>query len=195
MKARRNEKLTLTILTIALAAVVYGQPSSTVWYLMNDPVTMFDWGMSQLQHRSDSLDWPGLDLVDPAVLPTLATVDYDWGKSQLILQVVMHPRYRSFQKSTQKEVCREVILRLKQHFGEGLSESEMKTFGPGNAFYHHQFKKPDQPQTLAEDIDRISTLRVNLYTSTTDKAPFQPSQSCSSDLRKKEVVYFTVSEQ
>ena len=178
-----------SILLIAFAAIAPAEPSRAVRYLMNEPLTLFEWGILQLETGAKSFAWDGLDL-----FKQFPNVEYDWEKNQLKVQMAIYPRYRSLQKSTPKEICGDVMRQMKAHFGVAPGWESVRTIsGVGTYFTHKQFSKPDAPETLAADIERITTLRVDVWTSTTDKPPFRPSQSCSSDLLKPEVQYFTVS--
>jgi hypothetical protein len=180
---------------IAFAVTAQGQPSPTVRYLMNEPLTLFEWGMFRLQNGVEMMQWDGLDLIRPR--PQIANVEYDWDKNQLMINLTIYPRYRSLQKSTPKKICGEVIHQMKGLFGVLTPDDKLlrDAMGVGSFFTHKYFRSPAAPQSLAADIERITNLRVDVMTSVTDTPPFQQSQSCSSDLLKSEVLYFTVSRQ
>jgi len=65
--------------------------------------------------------------------------------------------------------------------------------GVGTFFHHEHFTKADAPENLDADMEAITTLEVEVMTSKNDQAPFQEATSCSSDLLKSEVRYFTTS--
>jgi hypothetical protein len=82
---------------------------------------------------------------------------------------------------------------VKFHLGVGPGAPMRNMTGMATYFTHKNFSKRDEPETLAADLEGMTTVRVNLWASATDKPPFQPLQSCSSDLLKTEIQYFTIS--
>jgi hypothetical protein len=178
-----------SILLIVSGVALHAEPSRSVQYLMKEPLTLFAWGILQLENRAKAFAWSRID-----VFNQFANVDYDWDKNQLALQMTIYPRYRSLQKITSKEVCGEVIQQIKYHFGVAPGSEFMHDIGGvGTFFTHKQFVKAGAPETLAADIERMTIIRIDVFTSPTDKPPFRPSQSCSSDLLKQEIQYFTTS--
>jgi hypothetical protein len=48
-----------------------------------------------------------------------------------------------------------------------------------------------RPDTLVSDLEAITSLEVEVYTSETDEPPFEQAVSCSSDLLAGEIRYYT----
>ena len=150
---------------------------------------MFDWGLFRLRERANHFRWDGLDLINH-----FADVEYDWDKNQLLVKITAYPRYKSLQIKTTKGVCGSLIKQMKSHFGVASGFEHIRSrWGIASYFSHKSFTPAKVPETLATDLERITILRVNVYTSATDKPPFQESQVCTSELLKSEVQYFTTS--
>jgi hypothetical protein len=181
----------LTVWIILASSRTQAEPSPSVRYLMNEQVSMFEWGIFLLEAQVKRFEWDdGLD-----IKKQFAHVEYDWPKNQLEIQVVVYPRYQSLQKTTARQVCSSLISQMKFHFGLDPRYPELRDMeGLGTFFHHKQFAKSDSPQTLETDLEAITNLEVQVMASKSDSPPFQETISCSSDLLKSEIRYFTTSE-
>lgn len=65
--------------------------------------------------------------------------------------------------------------------------------GIGTFFHHKQFESGDVPKTFYADLEAITSLEINVMESNNDSAPFHEAISCSSELLKPEIRYFTTS--
>jgi hypothetical protein len=155
---------------------------------MKESVSLFEWGIFRLQSRVETFSWDGLDTPTPK---QYARVEYDWGKNQLLVKLVVYPHYRNFEKNTGKQVCGSIMGQMKFSFGVAPGSEALRSIeGIGMFFRPQYFDRADVPKTLDEDIEAITALQVDVMGSKNDQSPFQQMMSCSSDLRKAEVRYF-----
>jgi hypothetical protein len=167
------------------------ETSKTVRYLMSEPVSLFEWGMYRLESAAKALNWGGIDSVNKH----LATVDYEWSKNQLKIELVVYPRSSSLQKNTAKQICASIVKQTKSEFGvEPGFEALRAWFGIGTFFSHKYFDKSDTPKSLGGDLEAITNLKVKVMTSKSDQAPFKEASSCSSDFLSREIKYFTTTQ-
>jgi hypothetical protein len=190
---RSSMRKVVFVCAIFCAVGAKAEPSASVQYLMGESVSLFEWGMFRLQSRAERFHWDrDVDLLQGHS----AKVDYDWQKNELRIEITAYPRYRNLQKTTAKEVCGSLMRQVKGQFGVTPgTEFLREILGVGTFFHHQYFERSNAPDKLDADLEAITTLEVGVYASKTDQAPFQNLVSCSSELVKPEVRFFTTSEQ
>lgn len=98
---------------VMIAPKAQADPSPSVRYLMNERVSMFEWGIFLLQTRAEHFAWDrGLD-----VRSQFARVEYDWQKNELGIKLVVYPAYKSLQQATAREACGSFISQMKTLLG------------------------------------------------------------------------------
>lgn len=177
----------VTALFVSVGAV-QAEPSPSVRYLMNQSVSLFEWGMFRLHSKVENLHWDGLDTQTPK---QFAHVEYDWSKNLIRVELTIFPHFRNFENNTTRQVCGSLINQMKFSFGVAPGSEFLRGIGGIGTYFHPQyFENVNIPKTLDDDIEAITTLQVEVMASKTDQPPFQEMMSCSSDLRKPEVRYF-----
>lgn len=167
---------------------VQAQPSPSVRYLMNEPVSMLEWGTFKLEESLRRFTFADLDLNAPG---HYAHVEYDWDKNQLKIAFTVYPRSSNISKSTPQGVCGSVIRRIRFHFGLAPGYEFMHPVAGIRTYFHHRhFTPTNVPKNLDEDLEAITMLEVGVWASTTDKPPFKQVMSCSSELTKSEIRYY-----
>jgi hypothetical protein len=186
----RAMRTAVFVACILCASTVQADPSPSVRYLMDEPISLFEWGIFRLQARAEHFVWDHLDVKSQS-----ARVEYDWAKNQLQIEMTVYPHAQSLQRTTVRETCGSLIRQMKVLLGvtPGLEEFR-QIYGIGTFFRHQQFEKSNEPKTLDADLEAITTLEVDLMVSKSDQPPFEKAISCSSDLLKSETRYFTTSE-
>jgi hypothetical protein len=180
----------IAALILVTGTTMHAEPSPSIRYLMRESVSMFEWGVFRLETRAGQFAWDDLDIPKQ-----FARVDYDWAKNQLTLRLTVYPRYQSLLSASAKGACGSLIRQMKFHFGVApRSEFLHELSGIGTFFRHQQFDKADAPATLDRDLESVTQLRVDVMASKSDRPPFQAMQSCSSDLLKSEISFFTTSD-
>lgn len=175
---------------VLFAAAANAEPSRSIRYLMGESVSLFEWGIFRLQARAELFAWDDID-----IRKQFARVGYDWEKNQITLRMTVYPRYQSLQKVTPRGACGSLIRQIKFHLGVGPGSEFMRELGGIGTFFRHQhFEKQNAPATLDRDLEAATQLRVDVLASKSDQPPFDAVQSCSSELLKSEVLYFTTSD-
>ncbi|MGA2351354.1 MAG: hypothetical protein ABSF70_13045 [Terracidiphilus sp.] len=175
---------------VMFAPTAQADPSPSVRYLMNEQVSMFEWGIFLLQTHVEHFAWNrGLN-----VRSQFAHVEYDWQKNELGIKLVVYPAYQSLQQATARQACGSLMSQMKTLLGADPKMPEIREMqGIGTFFHHKQFESGDVPKTLDADLEAITSLEINVMESKNDNAPFHQAISCSSELLKPEIRYFTTS--
>jgi hypothetical protein len=134
--------------------VCRAEPSTTIKYFMNEPVTMFDWGMYRLEE--DLQRWAsGRKDLEPHV-----SVVYDWDSNRLdviflCIQKSSTPSESStFKKSLAKYQCEGMTQNIREYLNMPL--------GIERYFRHEGFSNKGSPKKLREDIENITFVRVEI---------------------------------
>ena len=187
---------TLIFLFVLLGFSVssYAEPSKAVSYLMNEPMTMFEWGMYRLERSVDGLNVEEFDLINFQSWG----VDYNWDRNRLVLKFAAYPKQKSLNKLPAKELCKELIWTVRWRFGvlkndANLSnadrEGTLETLGPSMFFKHTGFESKGRPDNLTEEIHNIIIIRVTIRTGKDDKAPYTSILACECPLTGKQILY------
>jgi len=100
------------ILTIALLLTWvsggYGEPSPAIKHLMNEPVTMLDWGMYRLSRYLEGIEYTHMKV--PSVGPM---VEYDREQGRIWVTVAGFPN----EDQRPRKACRETINQLRFQLG------------------------------------------------------------------------------
>jgi len=184
-----DTRLLIVATCIVFSTVTHAQQPSSIRYLMGESVSLFEWGMFRLQTRAERFAWDDVDVQNQ-----FAKVDYDWDRNQIVLRMTVYLRYTSLQAVTPRGACGSLIRQMKFHFGVTPGAEFMRDLDGVATFFRPQyFEKKNAPDTLTRDLEAAVQLRVDVMASRADRAPFENVQSCSSDLVKSEVLYFTTS--
>ncbi len=184
----RHLPLALVLLTTPILA----EPSPSISYLMNEPVSMLDWGIYRLQSL---IEYQGvIEAPVETFQKQICLVLYDWDTNRLRLSFMIYPRFRSLQKTPAKQVCSSIVMRIRQIFGCAPGwESTRRITGIGTHFHHRFYEKKDYPETLDRDIEAITYIDVRVNGSRTGQAPFDQAVSCACEgsLLGPEIRYVT----
>lgn len=165
-------------------------PSPSVRYLMDESVSLFEWGIFRLQMSVQSFTWDDLDIRNQ-----FARVDYDWPKNQLKVRLVVYPRYGSLERTPAKEICGSLVRQMKAQLGVAPGFEILRDInGIGTHFRHKHFTKADVPKALDADLEAVTSIELKVMANMNDQPPFQEMMFCSADLLKTEIRYFTTSE-
>lgn len=156
-----NRIMTLLVAAL-LAQPVFAEPSRTVDWLMDEPPSMFDFGMLRLRQANDS-DWT------PKLQESMKSgkfeleeesngVVYDFDKNEIVIEV-------SFIGQADEQVCRD-ILRLYRDILDPprlrKNSPEMANAFLANEFDHINYDVTAYPQHWEKDIAGIMIVTVGI---------------------------------
>jgi hypothetical protein len=158
-------------LSSSLSNVVYAEPPAEVKWLMNDPVTLFDWGMYQLnlnvKKTADSLKDGGWPLPD-GFRVEFGWADYDWKSNKVNLGFLVRSPSQDSKNITS---CKKLWHALREKFflTEGLFYSEKSSEEVTKKlikryFSHTGFSRANRPKGIEKALSERLALVVRFDT-------------------------------
>ncbi|MFA0607143.1 hypothetical protein [Vibrio amylolyticus] len=173
------------IALLVISTNLNAEPSRSISYLMEDSLSMFDWGVFRMESSMANIKFKELDLLNH-----YGRVNYDWDSNRINLETVVYSSYKALEKSGSKAICRKAITKVKEHFGYGIKEADFRAiFGIASYFKHTGFVKKNAPENLGKDLENVTKFSVLVYASKLDKAPYNQYQQCVSSFNEKGVMY------
>lgn len=175
----------LLLFLLFFSGHLYAEPSKTTKYLMNDSLSMLEWGIFKIDNVLNTEKYPELDSVTRNSFDTT----YDWDSNELTIKAVVYPSYEKLKKIGNKEACRLVLSSLKTRFGYHFRDSKVNFLSIANYFKHKGFYKREEPDTFSKDIEKMTRLTVKIYSSETNKPNFDRQSECTSKFLESEVYF------
>lgn len=137
----------IIIFILSAGISVSAEPSNTVKWLMNEPLTLFDYGLIKMEERLND---------DKCLFDSCTTeIDYNWNDNQIeiVRNIEMTKNVFKTTKENLKKVIRNEVM--------GIS---LKLVGDKllNNFSHKGFAKKDLPSNLSDELSKIIEIKVIL---------------------------------
>jgi len=150
----------VSILILATSQIVLAEPTPTIQYLMDEPVSMLDWGIYQMDKWLKTRSFVGS--IEPK--PDLQTT-YDWDDNKIVIRVKPALLMHGFgsEKDAQKW-CEDVVENVRLFFDINLQTG--KRFNPPvpnplyQFFIHVGYKHSTKPKDLAKELDKLVEIRL-----------------------------------
>jgi hypothetical protein len=139
------------------------EPSNTINWLMNEPLTLFDYGIIKMEKRLNE---------DKCLFDSCTTkIDFNWNDNriEIVKHIEMTKNVFKTTKENLKKVTNNEIISISLKFVED------NLF---NYFSHKGFSKKDQPINLSDELENIVDIKV-ILTNHEDSY----SVTCSSNLK------------
>ena len=139
MKKWNNYLAIAVIVLFIFSGNCNAEPDATVNYLLNDVMTMFDFGIYRmgklLEYEAKNQDF-------------MSSVSYDWNENRLTLRLKA-TRPKILKKSLAKADCRAIIIAVEKRF----------TIHNMNwCFTHLGFDRPSQPEEIGRKMFNITDI-------------------------------------
>lgn len=176
------KKTSFAILVLA-SSFVNAEPSSSVLYLMNEPVTLFDRGLKDLGKKVDK----SLRLEDfPELTKQLnAGASYDWNANRIKINGTAYQDGETLGISDSGELCKRIMHRVKFNLGYAEETAYFREIGASGIapyFRHYGFSSIREPEGLEDDLAGITKLYISIMASEDNSVPFSRRSTCFSDL-------------
>jgi hypothetical protein len=157
---------------------------------MNEPVTLFDWGIVRLYEYLD--DYTAHYLKTSSVEDIYSTVSYDPRRNKIIISVIVTRKAEQEQgsptsvPSRSKDICKTITQTLRREF---LTESDRhvrRSSGIYRFFDHVGFKGQGEPVDSFNEIEKITVISVSVYS---NKDPGRLILLSESPLMGKEILF------
>lgn len=171
-------------LTCLLASTAQAEPSRVPTWLMNEPMSLFDWGMYKTdQHMRERLK--AVDITFSAKY-FHASAQYDWKENRIKLNAM----FTGDASAVTDAACIEHIKKAKAAFLNYAWEAkEQIQEAPGvmaTLFSHEgSYQSKGQPKDVGEQLANIAVMEVVMMS--TSSSGFTPQSKCSSSLTSTSV--------
>jgi len=149
---KRCALITVIILFIFVSPC-NAEPDSTIRYLMNEPISMLDFGLYRLGLE---LEWQTKGHIEEGYRKSDVMVSYDWGKNRIFLRRLWILR-EDIDVDTLKDECKREIRLFRLVVNFALLE---------NCFRHSGFTSKKEPENLLDNLLKIMEIKIeamNLY--------------------------------
>lgn len=170
----------LFVLLMLFCVPASAEPTSKIRYLMNDSLTVWDWGMYRLSQAVAGLNEP------ETTVRLTTTVNYNWDSNRII--IFSFPLgYQAKNVGAGKDFCESAINMIRASLGINGDNGE-PYFGENSIlvhyFSHTGYEKTDRPEELADELDSIIELSATIGIKGS-----QESIKCQGDLADKDVLF------
>lgn len=180
----------LSIVLLGLVSISHAEPSPSVRYLMNEPVTLFDWGILRLYEYLD--EYTTHYLKTNSVQDVYSTVSYDPLQNNIIISLVVtrHTEQANESpasvRSSSSDICKTITQTLRREFLTDRERHVRRSSGLYRFFSHIGFKGKDEPIDSFDEIEKITVISVSVYS---DKDPGRLILLSESPLMGKDIVF------
>lgn len=180
-------KLLFLLLLLLPTSRLFAEPSNTVLYLINEPVTLFEKGLKSFNNMVARTDQFSELLQEPSTFG-----DYDIEKNRITINGNAYQDYKTLKNNLPKDTCKKLIERTKVNLGyekDGSSSVLTNMYGVAQRFRPQGFTKSDEPQSLESDLASIITIKFEVRLSQNNSAPYKTAVECTSDLRSSKIYF------
>lgn len=141
---------------------IHSEPSNTVKKLMNEPISMLDWGLYRIEKD--------LSRVLPKILQGAAkklktdsvnvSTRYNWIKNNITIYCSMTNRNKSLSENEIKVICNTFINVIKKHFFITNTEEFRMKGGVGHYFTHTNYRSMDITDNFLKNLENIIELEI-----------------------------------
>lgn len=153
------------IIVCLLAASVQGlqaEPNETSTFLINDPISVLDFGMYKLEKDINAYR---NDLPIKHQPPHSVFVDYDWDENKIFI-VLSYGEPGNTPITEIKTEIKKILTVLKRNFGVNIKGEPFQKNGFSTIaeyFSHRGYTKKNIPQNFKKDIDQMVVFKVVYY--------------------------------
>ncbi|TCL09149.1 hypothetical protein BXY66_1194 [Shimia isoporae] len=146
----------ITAAALTLGAPANAGPDETTRHLMNEYVTLLDWGVYRLTNRLDKMDLGSF----------WATASYDWDTNQIEIELIQSSKGKNLENH--KAECRRAIGLVRNNAGydpDGNLYQSMKHSIYAGLFSHTGFVNGGitEQHTRLADLDKKITIGTSTY--------------------------------
>ena len=180
----------LLLVLLGLVPICNAEPSPSVQYFMNEPVTLFDWGMVRLYDYLD--EYTTHYLKTNSVQDIYCTVRYDTLRNQIIISMVVTRQAQQEDESPAsirtgaREICKTITQTLRREFLADRDRQVRRSSGIYRFFGHIGFKGKNEPIDSFDEIEKITVIDVSVYS---EEDPGRLVVQSISRLLGKEIVF------
>jgi hypothetical protein len=147
-----------TAFFLLLAQVAVAEPDTALRFLMNEPVSMLDWGFKNIEdhlmRNQEVLTANEKDLLKKAVS---VSVDYDWSRDAIRISIGLYLSEKMQKTPMTLTDVKEHVIFIVRYLRGGL------TMNPYDAFFRHKgFRHRETPEDLENKLSAVTELAVTV---------------------------------
>jgi hypothetical protein len=178
---RRNLALSLLVATTPVSA--FAEPAPATTWLMNEPMSIWDWGIFRLQGRVDNMKEVQSLLRDAKWF--FGDVEYDWDANRIKIQIALDSSALTSKSCI--ENMRQAKAVLTNYTFEASKQREAAIAMIAGTFSHAGgYQSKNEPKKLAEEIARLVQIEVQLHTKDS-QGVYHRKVQCRSDLLEADI--------
>jgi hypothetical protein len=184
------EKIIYLVLFTLLSSSSNAEPSSTIRYLINEPMSMLDWGLYRIQ-----LDLNRIRSLTPSPeseSPSDHEVRYDWDENRIEISANIYPSHQYVMDTGIDDICRDAFWLLKSLFDWNREPIFRATDGVAGFFEHTDYLDKAEPPSKQRDIEVITFFKVTVITNNPNegiKGMYKKKLSCFGRYLDKDISY------
>lgn len=138
------------------------EPDSTIQYLMDEPVSLFDLGIFKMRSELDSK----FETKD-----RLVAVDYKWPENRIVI-TFLFPSVRFENEYEAKERCIEFVEGIRREFDvnpkSGDPPGPYSAFRISRYFEHSGYSKKNRPNDLSDQLYELIKIKGSMHLKNND---------------------------
>lgn len=160
------------------ASLLWSAPSTSFAYLMNEPISMLDWGIYKTEKLFKGWSAEGISK-NEIMTDSYTSVDYDWNNDTLNLNMNFYLSNK-INDTRAKNICKKTLMKFRE---------EWVTYLLAPLFHHKGFTRKNKPENLDKEImDRVY-YTISIRTSKTNKAPYEAKMTCEGFYNDNKVMF------
>ncbi|MCH8529599.1 MAG: hypothetical protein LAT80_14790 [Balneolaceae bacterium] len=179
------QTIKITALLLCLTPIVFSEPNSTTRYLINEPVSMMDWGIFKLNgffQNGTDYKYYGADRGG-------VNVSYRWNENEIL---IAHTMFLKNQATTDEAnaLCSSLLKDSQMRLGVNPSTGELRHgMGPERFFVHSGYASSLEPDDLNEQIASIMRIQVSVMSKHEGDMTYSYDSVCESKLVSTRVLF------
>ena len=181
-------KVIFTILLILIPTYIYSEPSKPFQYLMDDKLTMLDWGLHRLGEKVNEMDFEEYSLINDT-----SFVNYNWDNNRLELFIIVYPKNKNVIDGKEKLLCKEITNKVRRYFLTERTDAWRDILGVSSNFRHKIGQiESNQPRNFRDEIENATIINVNIMSRAAlakDDTLYKSIINCESPLMGKKILF------
>jgi len=180
---------------VSTASIALAEPTPGVRYLMDKPVSLFDWGVHHIdEHLKDMHITFFLDSDETEFKTDRLKTSVDYNPDANLIYIESNPGGVSFvmgDEKAAKKLCGEIVKKIRVELDVDPENPSVTSTAVDKFFSHSGYSLPDAPPGLARELLGIIEIKTTLqYWAESDSAKVRaPQLRCATPLMNNHARY------
>jgi hypothetical protein len=142
---------------LSLNSIAFSEPSSDIKWLMNDSVSLLDWGLYKIKQHLQGKEINDSFNMDDGIINTyeiIPVVSYEYELNRIYINGTIFNYSDIENKKQAKYMCKETINMIKQFW---LKLHPLESF-----FSHEGYAIKTRPKTINDEIKNITVIKASI---------------------------------